>query len=506
MKKQGWFRCALLASALFALMACQSHQAKSHSHQALDGAPPIGEVAERPTDRSSERPAPRQDDAHSSRAVAPDRDAEHYSLSVQQLPTAKVLRRLAELADFNLDLRAPAEGRLTLVAREQTVPQLLERIATSQGLRYEWRGDTLLVDRAEAYWRHYSVPYVNVDRLSERHTRLEGEQFSPSQEPQLVQQSEHRFWQNLEADLAQFEHLNLIVNRDVGMVSVYAKPRQQRAIAGFVDRVVERGRRQVLIEATVVEIDLSQSYQAGVDWQRVMNGGEWTLQQSMTKPSLAASPMTLLAQHEKQSRDSVTRAAVTLLEQFGDVNVHSRPRIVALNNQPSLLKVIDKRVYFTLDVQNTTASGGATTSTVETHINTLPVGFTMSVTPFVTQSDVTLSVRPSLSRITRFVDDPSPALAAEGIVSRVPEVEVREMETLLRLDGEQTALIGGLMQERRSEEHYAVPVLSRIPWLGELFKGREERWNKSELVILLRARRVYESQGVRVAKEGCCGE
>lgn len=445
----------------------------------------------RPDPEPVAAPAPRAADTPASEStdVAPSQP-ERYSLSAHRLPTSEVLERLARRADFNLQLHGEFDQRLTLVARNQTLPEILQRIGDSHGLRHEWRGDTLVVSDDGPHWRHYGVPYVNIERASERETALDRSTDSDSDRPRLSQKSEHLFWQNLESQLESFDSEKMLVNRDVGLVSVRATRAKQRAIERYLDRVVARGQRQVLIEATVIEVELSNSYRAGVNWQRMASQGDWAIEQTLTEASLGASPLALVAEHQRQSSDALTRATVTLLQEFGDVNIHSQPRIIALNNQPSLLKVVDNRVYFTIDVENTTASGGATSTTVETQINTLPVGFTMSVTPFVTAADVMLSVRPTLSRITRFVDDPSPALAAEGVVSRVPEVEVRQMETLLRLQGDQTALIGGLMQERRSEQRHAVPFLGNLPLIGVLFRGEQESSRKTELIIMLRARRL----------------
>ncbi|MGM0565053.1 MAG: hypothetical protein ACQES2_12045 [Pseudomonadota bacterium] len=452
-----------------ALLACQASPPST----------PLGVDTAQP--RQSEIPA-------NAPAKVTTGQVERYSLSAHRLPASEVLERLARLADFNLVVHGELDQPLTLVARDQTVADILQRIGDSHGLRYEWRGDTLVVTDDGPHWRHYDVPYVNVERTSERDTALDRSTDSSADRPRLSQQSEHLFWQNLESQLESFDSDKILVNRDVGLVSVRGGRAEQRAIERYLDRVVSRGQRQVLIEATVIEVELSNSYRAGVNWQRMASRGDWSVEQTLTEASLGASPLALVAEHQRQSSDALTRATVTLLQEYGDVNIHSQPRIIALNNQPSLLKVVDNRVYFTIDVENTTASGGATSTTVETHINTLPVGFTMSVTPFVTNADVMLSVRPTLSRITRFVDDPSPALAAEGVVSQVPEVEVRQMETLLRLHGDQTALIGGLMQERRGEQRHEVPFLGRLPLIGALFRGEKQLSRKTELIIMLRAR------------------
>jgi len=120
-------------------------------------------------------------------------------------------------------------------------------------------------------------------------------------------------------------------------------------------------------------------------------------------------------------------------------------------------------------------------------VNTVPIGIVMAVTPYVDKDDVvTLNVRPTISRIIRTVNDPNPLLAEQGVVSSIPVIQVREIETMLKIDDSETAVIGGLMQDQINKEDRGVPILSSIPLLGELFSYTEEEFVKSELVIFIR--------------------
>ncbi len=128
-----------------------------------------------------------------------------------------------------------------------------------------------------------------------------------------------------------------------------------------------------------------------------------------------------------------------------------------------------------------------TTTAVDTTVNTVPVGIVMAVTPFIDEDEtVTLNVRPTISRIIDFVSDPNPLLAQEGVVSQIPVIQVREIETMLKVDDSETAVIGGLMQDQINKENRGVPFLSSIPLLGALFSYTEEEYVKSELVIFIR--------------------
>lgn len=161
---------------------------------------------------------------------------------------------------------------------------------------------------------------------------------------------------------------------------------------------------------------------------------------------------------------------------------------MTLNNQTAILKVVDNEVYFNLNVNVVPGSNTQNNlTTVDTTVNTVPVGIVMSVTPYIDEKEtVTLNIRPTISRIIGFKDDPNPLLAEVGVVNQIPILQVREIETMLKVDDSETAVIGGLMQDQINKENRGVPFLSSIPLLGALFSYTEERYVKSELVIFIR--------------------
>jgi general secretion pathway protein D len=175
---------------------------------------------------------------------------------------------------------------------------------------------------------------------------------------------------------------------------------------------------------------------------------------------------------------------VRLLEQFGKTRVLSSPKLMALNNQTALLKVVDNRVYFTTE-QQTNQSQSSTVQTITTIVNTVSVGVVVSLTPQVHDNgNVTLVVRPTISRILRFVPDPNPLLTAAP--NLIPEITVREMESVLQLSSGQTAILGGLMQDNTRRDRDQVPYAGSLPHVGDAFAYRDEEVRKSELVIFIR--------------------
>ena len=307
----------------------------------------------------------------------------------------------------------------------------------------------------------------------------------------------------------------VISNREGGIIMVFATQRQQEKVREFIDRVVGSARRQVLIEATVVEVQLSGQYQQGINWQRLNFGGNNNLsvtqQPSGSNAALLGGALqggaTGLANANALTRaltlpgatnagllqisylSGNVAAALSLLESFGNVKVLSSPKISVLNNQTAMLKVVDNRVYFTVTatVVPSTVVGVAPTVAYNTTPNTVPVGFVMAVTPQIDDVDqVTINVRPSISRILRFVNDPNPQLAQANVTNPVPEIQTREMESMIKVPSNQIAVMGGLMQDNFNNGEDAIPGLGRVPGVGELFKYRNETSTKSELVIFLR--------------------
>jgi general secretion pathway protein D len=161
---------------------------------------------------------------------------------------------------------------------------------------------------------------------------------------------------------------------------------------------------------------------------------------------------------------------------------------MAINNQSALLKVVDNEVYFTTDVEAVPGQVNQNAAiAVDTNPHTVPVGLVMSVTPFIDENEVvTLNVRPTISRIIAFKKDPNPALAEAGSVSEIPIIQVREIESVLKIENGDTAVIGGLMQDQIEKNKTGIPILSSIPLLGALFSYQDDKYVKSELVIFIR--------------------
>lgn len=452
-------------------------------------------------------------------ALAPPRPAprvETFSLSVTDVPVRELLFSLARDAKLNVDIHPGVEGRVTLNVVEQTLPRILKRITDQVALRYRLDGPNLRIVPDRPYLQTYRVDYVNMSRDNSSSVNVATQIAttgaasvanaaagstttasggSNNSLTRVSSVSNNRFWETLQNNIRAIlgesrdsdEVSSVIVNAESGLLTVRATSRQHDQIQGYLDQVMVNARRQVLIEATVVEVELSDEYQLGVDWSLLTDGSNgFSFTQSLLGNNLVDPPLSLLEFTNLDGTLGDITAAVRALQVFGDVKVLSSPKIMAINNQTALLKVVDNLVYFTLEADTVTGQVQVTTSFTST-VHTVPVGFVMSVTPQISREEqVILNVRPTISRVIGFVNDPNPALAQAQVVSRIPQIQVREMESILRVSSGQTAVLGGLIQDSIDLSDTGVPYLTRIPGLGRLFTYTNNKTKKSELVIFLR--------------------
>ena len=524
-----------VASATVALAACQAPAPREHSPgQIAPGQIAPGHIDSPAPAAPARIPAP----VWRSPFVPPPAPREEevtYTVVVNEVPVRELLFALVRDASVNADIHPSIDGRVTLSAVDQTFDEVLDRIGRQLAIRHERQNGVLVIEPDTPVLRSYRVDYVNVvrDVRSSSSTATQvaagggGEaSIGNNSSTDIDSLFANRFWERITAtvrgivqgdgDLAAPARgaggangpestagrttpgstsaggTLVIPNPETGMLLVRATARRHREVQGYLDQALESARRQVLIEATIVEVELSDRFQAGVDWSRIARSAGVSVQQSLLAGNLAGAPFFALGLQDAPPGDPGRELSVTarLLEEFGDVQVLSSPKLVVLNNQTAMLKAIRNIVYFEVDVETTSGTEdtpGATS--VDTDARTVPEGVMLAVTPHVSHAgEVVLSVRPTITRVNRFVDDPQPDLASAGVTNPVPELLVREMESVLRLSSGQVAVLGGLMQDNSRADTDRVPGLSGLGVIGRAFQFRRRERLKTELVILIRPR------------------
>jgi len=520
---------------------------------------------------------------------------ETYSVIVNGVRVHDLLFALARDARINVDIHPGITGSVTLNAIDQTLPQLLKRIASQVDMRFELDGANLVVMPDTPYLKNYKVDYVNMSRDTSGTVAVTTQVASGTPGTgtagttsatasannsitRIENKAQNHFWEKLEQNIKDIlretdkilpegtsetvveeanaqtttgtgapaassagnnrraagvpsivsspnpasvqssgttivrrstfrEAASVIANAESGVITVRATSRQHEKVQEFVDQVMQSVKRQVLIEATIAEVKLSQNYQQGIEWSSIGNAGFNLSQGKVTtgttgnSKNISSLPDTFfkLAYLNPNSRYGEIDAAVKLLDAFGTVKVLSSPKLSVMNNQTAVLKVVDNEVYFTIKA-DTTANANTSTTTFTTTLQSVPVGFVMNVTPQVGDSEtVILNIRPSISSIVRWVKDPNPSLAnpcgpivsgskcgMEPIESSIPVIRTREMESVMRVDNGNIAVMGGLIEDRIDYIDNATPGISSIKFLGELFKQRNDTTTKTELVVFLR--------------------
>ncbi len=465
----------------------------------------------------AEKPRPRP-------VAPPPQPVPTYTVVVKEVPVIDLLFSLARDAGLDLDIQADSEKTVTLNAVDRPLREILARISEQAKLRFTLFGSNLVIQDDVPYWHNYAVDYVNISRTAIGEVGVAtqiatsggtvGEDMSSQSDDEgnlskttVKNNSDNDFWKTLEMGLEAIvrsrresgqslspeENDPVIVNPMSGVVTVFGNQKQHMGVSEFLDQIMKNAQRQVLIEMTIVEVKLSDNYQAGVDWQRLSadeglgsNGLSYTGE--LTGGDLRVAPFVSLGFNSIDDDGSSLTATVRLLQQFGEAKVLSSPKIMALNNQTSLLKVVNETVYFTveLDIRDATADIPER-RTYTSEIHTVPVGLVLSVTPQISVGGhVSLNVRPTISRITGFKVDPAPRLSGVEFDNLIPEIQVREIESLLQVKDRHTVVLGGLMQNEQESQKDGVPGLSKIPKLGNLFSYTRDKMVKTELVIFLR--------------------
>jgi MSHA type pilus biogenesis protein MshL len=444
-----------------------------------------------------------------------------HTLVVSDVAVRDLLFSLARDTNLNLDIDDDVDGMVTINAINQPLPAILDRIARSSNLDYEITNNVLIIRKDVPYLYNYKVDYLNMSRVSDGGVSVSTQINSTGQgasaeggatggsgdnnsSTQVKNVSEHNFWLTLQKNIGNIiggtasgdaENSNIVLNRESGIMGVRATKKQHKEIQRFLSDVQQSSQRQVLIEATIAEVKLSDRYQAGINWSVVRDASSghsfiFDAANAVNDLTLNTPPAFTLNAGKNLGGGDQLQATLQALQTFGDVKIMSSPKIMALNNQTALLKVVDNLVYFTVDVNIDTSSttiGGIRTVTYETKINTVPVGFVMSVTPYVNDmNSVTLNVRPTISRVIRQMRDPNPALAEVDVVSEIPVIQVREVESVLKINSGDVAIIGGLMQDEINNTKRGIPVLSKLPMLGSLFRYDDDNTTKTELVIFIK--------------------
>jgi MSHA biogenesis protein MshL len=269
----------------------------------------------------------------------------------------------------------------------------------------------------------------------------------------------------------------LVVNEMAGIIQITDFPENLDKIASFLTDVEEGSKRQVLIQAHIMEVNLSDSYAMGIDWKTIINkSSNFSIAQTIVPTTSGAASAGSNVFKISAVGDSFGVMLDAMKEQ-GNVNMLSSPKISALNNQKAVIKLTTKEVSWVSTKTTSNVSNGSDTFTTTPQID--EVGIFLDVTPQIgLDGSVVMQIHPSVSEIREISTSPDKS-------STKPVVDVREIDTMVDAKAGETIVIAGLISDKLLEAKRGVPLLGDIPYLGALFSYNKQTRTKSELVIMM---------------------
>lgn len=467
-------------------------------------------------------------------AALPER---RFDLVVNEAPARQVFMSLVSDTRYSMLLPADLDGSITLSLRDVTLGEALLALRRLYGYEYRIEGRQIFIQPRTIQTRIMKVNYLNAVRRGASDIRVlsgsvgdnasgSGGQSgsangssgssggSRSNQSSLVASQvsttlRSDFWSDLQqavqAIIGNGEGRSVVVNPQSGVLVVRAMPAEIANIEDYLRASQLSLERQVIIEAKIIEVSLSDQFQAGINWA-LFGGNRVTLGQLSpgTKfsqgGSITTAPIGSTAARAIESasdaagsmfgmvlRSANFSAVLNLLEEQGQVHVLSSPRVATLNNQKAVLKVGRDDFFVTeISTNSTTNSNGSQNVSPNLTLQPFFSGIALDVTPQIDEAgQITLHIHPMVSKVstaTQQID-----LGNLGKFNLpLASSQVSEMDSVVKAQDGQMVALGGLIRQATDNSDSQLPGVGEIPVLGRLFKQQSRDAERRELVILLR--------------------
>lgn len=535
----------LLAAACSGLAPTPVHEARAQLEQAANPKPPVVVPAQ-------------ISDALQTPAAAPEAPAEpRFDLIVNNAQAREVFLAMVADTRYSMLMHPEVTGNLSVTLRGVTVREALEAIRDVYGYDFKIDARRITVYPPTLQTRIFTVNYLNVKREGRSEMRVNsGASSLPgaagtlaaatvpgAAQPQQAFENSHLsttsttdFWSELGASLRGIigsgTGRNVVVSPQSGVVAVRAMPDELRQVEAFLRATRISVERQVILEAKIVEVQLREGFQSGVDWSvlrgrwaggTISGSGANQLVNPPVGPQAPASPTgtsllpnTLLAPLldtvEFPARGSGlfglvfgTRSfegVLAFLETQGQTQILSSPRVAALNNQKAVLKVGTDELFVTGVAGGTittgTTLGGNTTTLPTITLSSFFSGIALDVMPQIDQGDtVTLHVHPSVSSVAEVIKNIDLGGSIGSVKLPLPANSTNETDTVVRVTDGHIVAIGGLMQSQAHGSRSGMPGTGNMPLVSNLLGNQMESGSKREIVVLIKPTIIRSSEDWR---------
>lgn len=434
---------------------------------------------------------------------------EKVSLFVRDVDITDVLFLLSKDSNFPIVADKDVQGKVTVNIKDKGVFEILEAVMKPLGYTVFVEDGIIRVTNPGLVSKSFHVNYIRGSRNSSSSMNASISAESSGQQGatqsatsgggtgttgvKITTEDKSNFWRELSKGLEVLifgdagaggeggfskgdkAGKKLILNEQSGLVYVKDYSDNMKKIQMFLDDIQKSVRRQVMIQAHIIEVTLNDTYSLGLDWNALAGSGIGTGGSLISfSQNLVPTPAT------EAFRINLTNKKVSALldamKEQGTLNILSSPKISAINNQKALVKLTSREVSW---IKKTTVTGNPPVIETSNTPQIDEVGIFLDVTPQIDDEGlITMHIHPSISEITKLSESPDK-------LSSMPIIAVREVDTIVNARTGQTVVIAGLIKDKISETKRYVPVLGDLPIIGNLFSQVYQGKEKTELVILL---------------------
>ena len=462
---------------------------------------------------------------------------QRFDIKVRDIHARDFFLSLVEETPYSVAIDPQISGTLSLDLKNVSVAEVMDTVRSVHGYDYKILGQMIQVFPNTVHTRIFEVDYLAVKRTGQSRTTSRSSQITGSsggrsstggtggtgeQDNQhsssITTDSEVDFWSELQTTLqilvGKDEGHSVAIHPHTGMVMVRATPSELRVVEQYLRSSQLTLKRQVILEARILEVTLNDRFQTGINWSGLyQSGGRHLLGSQIGGNSIFSQGVSSTAGEQGIVNPSQALAGISnafggmfslavatddflafieLLKTQGDVQVLSSPRVSTINNQKAVIKVGSDEFYVTGIDTDISSTAGTGATNVSVNLESFFSGVALDVTPQISeQGDVVLHIHPSVSDVKEQTKTIITTLG--NLILPLAASNVRESDTVIRAANGQVVVIGGLMQNVTQDQQSSVPILGDIPLFGHLFRHTKQITRKSELVILLKPTVVDEN-------------